>query len=148
MGLMSEVFNSVAARHPDPIRIQKANRAFKADQEQCRIEAARSAAQRKIQESHEKYHAMLAKKKDHSDRTKMGLAIRKAHDERGLPAMDRQQRKVALDFAMTVKSIEDVANKATKSIPLERISDFDVIKGETIERFDRKMDRLIRRIGS
>jgi len=132
MGLMSEVFNSVAAREPNPVRIQKAQLAFEREQEQRSREALVQETKRRQQEAYRKHQI--------SKRIKMGQAIRKAHDERGLPPMNRQERKTALDFAMVVNDISHVADHA---IVANR-----TVGQHAISEFDRKMNRLIRRLRS
>ncbi len=125
MSLLSEVFNA-HAKEKNPTRMHKANMAFKVEQE--RVRTQREAA------------ALIEWKKMHSNHTKMGIAIRKAHDTRDLPPMTRKQRQTARDFAMTVQPIHDVANQAK--------ADITNIEDRVTSHFDRKMDRLIDRLNA
>ncbi|PCH99536.1 MAG: hypothetical protein COB76_05555, partial [Alphaproteobacteria bacterium] len=45
-----------------------------------------------------------------------GIAIAKAHADRGLPQMNRAQRKAALQFSMVVSDLNQASDTARKDV--------------------------------
>ena len=106
MNVLSKLFAAHAAKDPDPIRIRVAESAFESEQKRVRI-AAENARKARI----------VKKAKVHSERTKAGIAVPKAHISRGLPYdLPRKERKIEVDFALSVQKISDVAEEARADV--------------------------------